>query len=205
MIHTVNLAQVAPQPWRNGCGTTQELLAWPSTEHWLLRISVARIDTSVPFSAFPGIERWFQVLQGAGVALRFDERRITLTAQSEPLCFDGGHPPVCELLDGTTQDLNLMLREDAGRGGLLVARTGADWHSAATLRAVFALQPATLHVDDAAPLHLGAGTLAYSEQGAHERWRVSAGALPVRAWWLHLTPASPSARSAAAPTKPSAP
>ena len=39
---------IAPQPWRNGGGTTRELLAWPSAEHCNLRIALADI-AMVPF------------------------------------------------------------------------------------------------------------------------------------------------------------
>ena len=59
-----------PQPWRNGGGVTRELLAWPDGGDWRVRVSVADIDADGPFSAFPGVERWFAVLEGAGVALR---------------------------------------------------------------------------------------------------------------------------------------
>jgi hypothetical protein len=30
--HTVHLADVPPSPWKNGGGTTRELLAWPSAQ-----------------------------------------------------------------------------------------------------------------------------------------------------------------------------
>jgi environmental stress-induced protein Ves len=36
----------------------------------VLRISVAEITRDGPFSAFAGVQRWFAVLEGAGVMLR---------------------------------------------------------------------------------------------------------------------------------------
>ncbi|MDP3224966.1 MAG: HutD family protein [Rubrivivax sp.] len=191
MIHTVSLAQVTPQPWRNGGGVTQELLAWPAAEDWQVRISVARIDRNGPFSAYPGIERWFTVLQGEGVVLRFANRRAMLSAGSEPIRFEGASAPGCELLDGPTEDLNLMLRSSAGRGGMAVVRAGDSWQVNATVRALFTLDELTLHVDDLPPLTLAAGTLAHSDQAAQQRWRVTAGVARPRAWWLHFNPFTP--------------
>lgn len=197
MIRTVALADVPPQPWRNGGGMTQELLAWPSADDWQARISVARIDRNGPFSAYPGVDRWFTVLQGEGVVLRLASRRTMLTAGSQPLRFDGEAAPGCELLEGPTLDLNLMLRRDAGRGGMALATAGAEWDVPAPLRALFTLDAATLHVDDEAPLHLAAGTLAFDDDAAHQRWRVSAGASKTRAWWLHFARLAPPTLSTA--------
>ena len=66
----VSLQAQPEQPWRNGGGMTRELLAFPAPAQWTVRISVADIQTSGPFSRFDGIERWFAVLDGDGVVLR---------------------------------------------------------------------------------------------------------------------------------------
>lgn len=203
MIHTMSLQDVAAQPWRNGGGVTQELLAWPAAETgsagsagsadsaWQLRISVARIDCDGPFSAYPGVERWFAVLQGEGVVLRFANRRLMLGAGSEPVRFEGAAAPDCGLLDGPTQDLNLMVRSDAGRGAMLLARSGEEWVSTARLRAVFTLDAATLHIDDGAAALLPAGTLAWCDGAGQQRWRLQPGDTAVRAWWLQFKPKVP--------------
>lgn len=187
-LRTVHLARVQHQPWRNGGGSTQELLAWPRAADWQCRISVAQIDSNGPFSAFAGVERWFTVLSGEGVVLRFANRRTLLTAGSEPLRFDGAAAPGCSLLDGPTQDLNLMLRSSAGRGAMHAAAAGDAWHSEAPLRAVFAQEACTLQVDQQALLPLPAGTLAYSEQAAGQNWLLASGTPALRAWWLHFKP-----------------
>jgi uncharacterized protein len=110
--HEVRLDEVFPAPWRNGGGTTRELLAWPHKESWRVRVSVAQIAKSGPFSPYPGVTRWFAVLAGAGVALNGKQLGI----QSDPLRFDGGAAVDCELADGATEDFNLMLN---GREGVL--------------------------------------------------------------------------------------
>ena len=194
MIHTVSLADVATQPWRNGGGVTQELLAWPAeaaASDWQLRISVARIERDGPFSAYPGVERWFAVLQGEGVVLRFANRRVMLGAGSEPVRFEGAAAPDCSLLDGPTQDLNLMVRDDAGRGAMLLACGGEGWVSTAWLRAVFTTDAATLQIDGSDAVDLPAGTLAWRVEAGQQVWRLKPANEPIRAWWLQFKPRTP--------------
>ena len=116
----MRLADVAATPWRNGGGVTRELVAWPPEGEWLWRMSVAEVETSGPFSRFDGVQRWFAVLSGAGVALDIDGERHTLTAESSPLAFDGAAPTDCQLLNGATQDFNLMVR---GAGARVAVRS----------------------------------------------------------------------------------
>ena len=190
-VHTVQGADVPAQPWRNGGGITRELLAWPAVaaaDTWQLRISVAHIERSGPFSAYPGVERWFAVVQGEGVVLRFAQRRALLSAGSEPLRFEGAAAPGCDLLDGATQDLNLMVRSSAGSGGMFLVQTDAEWDSAAPWRAVYAATPATLQIEGRDAALLPAGTLAWCEQARGQRWRLLGGAGTPRAWWLQFKP-----------------
>ena len=197
MMQTVVLADVPLQPWRNGGGVTQELLTWPprssadaGSVDWQCRVSVARIDRSGPFSAFPGVQRWFTVLSGEGVVLRFAKRRVMLGVGSEPLRFEGAAAPGCDLLDGPTQDLNLMLRSDCGHGSLVQAHVGQPWHNHAQLRAVFTLHACSLRVDGLPIQALVAGTLAYTTDAAAQAWSIepAAGTPAPRAWWLHFNP-----------------
>ena len=191
MIHTVSLDHTAVQPWRNGGGSTRELLAWPAAADWRLRISVATIAKDGPFSAYPDVERWFAVVQGEGVVLRFASRRVMITTGSDPVRFDGAAAPGCGLLDGTTQDLNLMVRHDAGKGAMQRAMAGEEWTSTAPLRAVFTMTAATLQIDDADAAALPAGTLAWSEHAAHQRWRLLTQGTEASAWTLQFKPFPP--------------
>ena len=113
--HTVSLVDVAPTPWRNGGGGTRELVAWPPQGEWRWRMSVAEVTASGPFSVFEGVQRWFAVLRGAGVALNIAGTHHTLTTNSAPLNFDGAAPTACTLLAGPTQDFNLMVRSPGAR------------------------------------------------------------------------------------------
>lgn len=110
--HLIHLAGVSASRWRNGGGVTRELLAWPGAQDWAWRLSVAEVASDGPFSRFDGVQRWFAVLDGAGVQLQLPDQTHVLTVDSAPLCFDGAVPVDCQLLDGATQDFNLMLRRD---------------------------------------------------------------------------------------------
>lgn len=187
----VRCDQVEAQTWRNGGGLTRELLAWPghddSRRDWALRVSVADIRAGGPFSAFPGIDRWFAVLEGKGVMLALPEGRRRVDAGDAPLAFRGEAAPDCQLLDGATRDLNLMLRRDAGHGAMQRAHAGEDFAPRSRLRALFAAEALTLQGDGADALHVPPFALAWSDDGAQGPWRIAADA-PVRAWWIHFEP-----------------
>ena len=155
-----------PVPWKNGGGVTRELLRLPAdgSDDWTLRISVADIAADGPFSPFPGITRWFAVLTGAGVRLRWPEHAQHVHPGEAPLRFDGGNAPDCTLFDGATRDLNIMVR--ASRADALV--TSAAWHDEAEPGAspgfgFFALQALTLHGADDQPMRMEALSLAWCE------------------------------------------
>lgn len=156
----VALDEVTPTPWRNGGGMTRELLAWPAPDRWNLRISVAEVDCDGPFSPFPGAERWFAVLSGAGVRLTIGGQPQELTARSQPLRFDGGADTSCRLLAGATQDFNLMLRGASGS----MRRVGGS-HAAScragVLVAAYSHRGDTMVRYQAQQLHLPPKTLAW--------------------------------------------
>jgi environmental stress-induced protein Ves len=188
-MNLVRCDVVRPQPWRNGGGLTRELLAWPSSDDWALRLSVADIRADGPFSAFPGVDRWFAVLQGAGVMLMLPEGKRIVQGTDAPLAFRGEAAPHCELLDGPTCDLNLMLRRDVGHGAMQRAQSGEDFAPRTRFRALFAADALTLQIDGADALRLPALSLAWADGGAQGVWRIAADT-PVRAWWLHFEPRS---------------
>lgn len=109
----VHLSDVVPTPWRNGGGTTRELVAWPDSVAWQWRVSVAEVVQSGAFSSYPGVQRWFAVLAGDGVCLTVNGHLAMLTKSDQPFAFDGAALTSCELLGGATQDFNLMLQGGA--------------------------------------------------------------------------------------------
>lgn len=141
----IALDAVRPQPWRNGGGITRELLAWPTSDDWNVRLSVADIEADGPFSALPGVVRWFAVVEGAGVDLDFATGSRRITRADPPLRFDGGLAPVCRLVDGPTRDLNLMLR-NAG-GAMALAIDHRPWSPAGLACGLFAAVDGVCHAD----------------------------------------------------------
>ncbi len=121
---TIRLADCPPQPWKNGGGTTRELLVWPNSTDWTIRISVADITQDGVFSRFEGVARSFAVIEGAGVVLHFADRTETVTQTTAPVQFDGADAPNCTLIQGATQDLNLMCR--AGHSATLIPAYGGQ-------------------------------------------------------------------------------
>jgi hypothetical protein len=184
----VRLEDVAPQPWRNGGGQTRELLTWPDGADWRLRISLAEIRKDGPFSAFPGVTRWFTVVHGNGVVLRFGDQAQTLDVSTNPLQFDGAAAPDCNLIDGPTRDLNLMLR--GGQGVMQPVHPGRPWAGRFTQRGLFTAIPGTLVPNHGAPTALPANTLLWQREMIPGALRFEPDQLPSRpaGWWLGYNP-----------------
>jgi len=102
-------------PWKNGLGTTREILKHPAgTADFITRLSIAEVTQSGAFSTFPGTDRIIMLLDGGGFELAFaDGRTHALTTRHVPFLFDGGVPASCMVAGGASQDLNLMVRRDA--------------------------------------------------------------------------------------------
>lgn len=181
-------AQTTPaQAWRNGGGQTRELFTWPAQGAWRLRISRADIDADGPFSAFPGVTRWFTVLQGAGVVLTLNGVQQKLLAHGDVLRFDGASAPDCNLLDGPTQDLNLM----AVGGDSTMARVvpGVAWNGHWQMRGLYTTV-AGLWRSVQAQCPVDAHTLLWQSQAASDgSWTFTPQATTSgSAWWLGFTP-----------------
>lgn len=106
------------EPWRKGGGVTRQVLSrrladsggWIPAEHdWDWRLSIADVDSSGPFSAFPGMTRILTVIEGAGITLTVDGRVENLE-RYRPFVFDGGAETSAALPHGPIRDLNLIAR-----------------------------------------------------------------------------------------------
>lgn len=117
-------------PWKNGGGTTLELAVEPPGAtletgfRW--RLSSATVGASGPFSAFPGLDRWLLLLEGAGFEVDFGPRgRMAFTEPFQPVRFPGDWPAVATLVDGPCTDLNLMVDPRAGGSQLEILSLAA--------------------------------------------------------------------------------
>ncbi|MGY4830659.1 HutD/Ves family protein [Sphaerotilaceae bacterium SBD11-9] len=184
-IHLVRADEIAPQAWRNGGGTTRELLCWPHAHLWSARLSVADVVRNGPFSTYPDLERWFAVIEGAGVELVFSHELRCIEPDGEPLHFDGAAAPRCRLISGPTLDLNLMLQR--GQGLMCTAVPGMAWRGNFRLRGLFTAGPGRWSGEgDARPL--GANTLLWSDSGHTDAWHFAPDTPGTRAWWLGFSP-----------------
>lgn len=183
----IALQAQAPQPWRNGGGRTRELLRLPDgapDDGWSLRLSIADIERDGPFSAFPGVRRWFAVLEGHGVELSLSGGVRRLGRDGPAIEFDGADAPGCRLVDGPTRDLNLMLR-DGATGALHPVAAGVEWDAPFAARGLFALAAGLWRPRGGAPVAVAPGTLLWADDGAPARFEPAsaAGAGPL-GWWI---------------------
>lgn len=118
-------ADISPRPWKNGGGTSRDLLAWPSAEDWRVRVGLAEIEADGPFSSYPRVQRWFSVVAGAGVQLSIGGALHRMPFGANPLLFDGGDVTTCRRLGGNSTALNLMLR--GVPGSIKALKGGATW------------------------------------------------------------------------------
>jgi environmental stress-induced protein Ves len=113
--HVIPANEYRRERWKNGAGWTREIHAHPASAHvWDWRLSIAEIEQDAPFSTFPGVDRELVLLSGNGLRLRFDDGEVhELQPPHDRLRFAGERVVRGELLDGPTQDFNLMWRRDA--------------------------------------------------------------------------------------------
>ena len=182
--HVVKLEEVTSTPWRNGGGVTRELAAGPSADDWTWRMSVAEVGQSGPFSKFEGVDRWFAVLDGAGVQLDVAGKSYALTSSEPPFFFDGATPVDCRLLDGKTVDFNLMVRRGSASAHMQrVAGVFKNQIGATKLIAIYNRNTwAELRFEDE-NLHLPPASLAWRQVSAPTLVALTAG----DALWMEIS------------------
>ena len=117
-------ADYTRQPWKNGRGTTIQLLHLvdPASGGTLLRLSRASVVEDGPFSLFPGIERNLTVLTGRGFRLTgpgLDVRCAPLV----PVAFPGDIPVTASETGGQpSDDFNVMTARHLPRPQVALAR-----------------------------------------------------------------------------------
>ena len=116
--------------WKNGFGTTTEIAIDPPSAdvggRFRWRLSIADVESSGPFSAFPGYERTIMIIAGCGMELRVgDGPARRLDRQFEPVVFAGDFAAECRLLDGPIRDFNLMVERSSLRSRLEVLHLDA--------------------------------------------------------------------------------
>ena len=152
MAELLRAAARAAQPWRNGGGVTFEVARRPhpsATREYLWRVSIARVASAGPFSAFHGFQRLIMVIEGNGMSLRGLGAADVALERDQPRRFDGAAAVEGLIPQGPVSDLNVIFDPDhcdarlrvldgpappglaAGSERLLInlARTPIQWRS----------------------------------------------------------------------------
>ena len=182
------VSDAEPVAWRNGGGTTRVLATWPDAADWIVRVSVAEILASGPFSTFEGVDRWFAVLSGDGVRLDTKAAAAREVSPSESTLhrFAGDLPTWCTARGVRTEDLNIMLRRDRGRLHDLPLAAGAELATKAEWAGLFVVEPTEVAVGRGAPWQLPGMALASWPNPRRELRRLRATGTPGRGWWLEV-------------------
>lgn len=129
----VDPAAVAPEPWRNGGGTTRTLWSEPGRgDDFAWRVSLADIAADGRFSVFPGVDRVLLGVSGSQVTLLIADRTVRVRPR-QPVAFDGGSRVVVRRGPGSrrrpSRVLNMMTAraECAGGIGVTSARGTVRW------------------------------------------------------------------------------
>lgn len=103
-------------PWKNRGGVTHEAMRVPPDgDSFQWRMSIARIETSGPFSDFAAYHRTLVLLRGGGLRLEFSTGESSELRDVGDLAeFDGALSTHCELSDGPCVDLNFMTNKALG-------------------------------------------------------------------------------------------
>ena len=113
-MRILRAAEYRSMPWKNGGGVTTEIAVSPAgagLDDFDWRVSMARVESSGPFSLFAGVDRTLAVLEGEGLALELAGRPPSeVTSASAPLFFPADVPTQASLIAGPITDLNVMTR-----------------------------------------------------------------------------------------------
>ena len=117
MTMLIPFASLVPVPWKNGGGSTTEIMVEPPGAlfhdfDW--RISLATIAQDGPFSLFPGVDRTLALVDGPGLTLGVaDGGRFMLGEEDTIIEFAGESAIQATLHGGPTIDFNVMTRRAA--------------------------------------------------------------------------------------------
>jgi environmental stress-induced protein Ves len=98
-------------PWKNGLGTTLELLIRKSQDpdQFLYRLSIATVEEDGSFSDFSGYHRTLILMQGNGVTLEHGNGQVDVLREAYDVAhFSGGWRTTSVLTDGPITDFNVM-------------------------------------------------------------------------------------------------
>jgi len=106
-------------PWRNGGGTTTELVIEPGDgDRFRFRASIADVKESGPFSRFEGYDRHIMIVEGPGMTLACGPHGDIDLAPFIPRSFSGDWDVTGKLHAGPVRDFNWIVDRDRARSEL---------------------------------------------------------------------------------------
>lgn len=112
------------KPWKNGQGVTRDVILWPKSDEFDIRVSLADIPPVSVFSSFPGITRHITRLSGDAMTLTFADGQVEHLPLLTPLTFDSAKSPSCEASGADLRVLNVMTRTTSWRSSVRVLAEG---------------------------------------------------------------------------------
>jgi environmental stress-induced protein Ves len=180
-LSLLHVSEAASRPWKNGGGSARDLLLWPTPAEPWLTVSVADILQDGPFSPYPGIDRWFVVLQGSGVELSWQHAVRRLHAGHSLLRFDGAEAPLCRRIGGPVAAFNVLHRRDRGRVAVRPAAALSQPPEGFGRFALFVRETARLQHGEGGHVDLPPWTLVWGERLPMRLELLEADA---HAWWI---------------------
>jgi environmental stress-induced protein Ves len=116
-VTIIEPANFIAMPWRNGLGTTIELLKQdlPDGDGFAWRLSMADVTTNGAFSNFSGYQRTLLLLEGNGLTLACDGANHRLEKPLQSASFSGDEQTFATLHDGPVKDFNVMVQRQICR------------------------------------------------------------------------------------------
>ena len=106
------LADIPPEPWRNGGGLTRTVAAGHSGAALQWRVSAADIARDGDFSVFDGVDRQAVLMRGAGLRLQGPHDRWVFHEAGDLHRFPGETPLRASLGSGPARLWNVMVARD---------------------------------------------------------------------------------------------
>lgn len=114
--------------WRNGMGVSWDIASDPpDAADFGWRLAIARIDSDVPFSHYPDIDRVFTLIDGNGLDLDFEDgETLAVHRLFVPHPYACDRPTFCRLKQGPCRALNLFMRRGLWHASVDILSSGAD-------------------------------------------------------------------------------
>ncbi|QRY80064.1 HutD family protein [Pseudomonas sp. PDNC002] len=178
-VRILRAADYPAMPWKNGAGTTREIVrdAGDGLEGFGWRVSIADVGAPGPFSAFSGYQRVISVLEGEGMRLTVDGSDSRDLRPLDAFAFDGASAVECTLLGGAIRDFNLIYSPARYRARLQWLKLDGAAHffsSASTVLLFSAGEGVHVSLQGKASGVLGLhDTLIAEGDGALQEWRLT--------------------------------